>query len=96
MNPDDLTVRHDEEAGRFETDLECGTAYVAYRLGDGALDLVSTWVPTQHRELGIGARVVTAALEYAREHGLEVIPTCPFVPRVLADHPEYEGLVRDA
>ncbi len=93
MDPARLQIEHDPESGRFQAALECGQAYVAYRRRGDALDLVSTWVPRQHRHVGIGERMVVHALEYARRNGLRVVPTCPFVPSVLADHPEYADLV---
>ncbi len=94
MDVETIAIHHDPESRRFAAALECGEAYVAYRPLDGALDLVSTWVPRQHRGLGIGERIVLHALDYARAHGLEVVPTCPFVPRVIERHPEYGSLVR--
>lgn len=93
MDPSGLQVRHNEKANRFEADLECGHAYVAYRLEGDTLDLRSTWVPRQHREQGIGERIVVHALEHARERDYRVIPTCPFVPWVIDRNPEFRDLV---
>lgn len=89
-------IRHDPDRQRFELDLEAGTAFVQYELRDDALDLLSTWVPPDHRNRGIGGRVVVAALEHARAEGMLVIPTCPFVPGVIARNPEFASLIRDA
>jgi len=91
LGPADVT--HDPRAGRFELELPDGRAYLRYRQTDDVMDLVSTWVPPSHRHRGIGETVVLAALEHARANGHRVIPTCPFVPHVLADHPEYSDLV---
>lgn len=93
MDPESGRVAHDPGAGRFELELEEGRAYLRYRLEDGVMDLVSTWVPPAHRHRGIGETVVLAALEHARSNGYRVIPTCPFVPHVLAANPEYAELV---
>ena len=95
MNVETLEVQHDREARRFVAELECGQAYVTYRLDGGVIDLVSTWVPRQHRQLGIGERVVMQALDHARAEGYRVIPSCPFVPRVIDAHPEYRDLIED-
>jgi len=34
-----------------------------------------------------------AGLEYARDHGLKVIPVCPYVIAYLTKQPEYQSLV---
>jgi predicted GNAT family acetyltransferase len=33
-------------------------------------------------------------LEFAQEHGLKVVPLCPFVAWYIRQHKEYAGLVR--
>ncbi|HET7530997.1 MAG TPA: GNAT family N-acetyltransferase [Mycobacteriales bacterium] len=43
---------------------------------------------------GLGSTLVRAVLDDAREHGLEVIPVCPFVRAFIARHlDEYVELV---
>lgn len=91
---DTQQIRHEPDDHRFVMELEGGRAQVTYHLEDGTLDLLHTYVPRQHRNQGLGEAIVVHALEYAKEHGLRVIPTCPFVPRVLKLHPEYMSLVR--
>jgi len=93
MSQETPAVTHDPEAGRFEIDLEAGTAFVDYELENGVMDLRSTFVPPPHRNRGIGQRVVVAALDHARAHGYRVILTCPFVPGVIERNPGYRDLV---
>lgn len=93
MSADGIEIRHDPARGRFEAELRAGTAFVDYELEDAVMDLRSTWVPPEHRNRGIGERVVVAALEHARAHGYRVIPTCPFVPGVIERNPGYADLV---
>lgn len=45
------------------------------------------------RGRGIGTRLVLHALEDARERGLRVVPSCPFVGEVVERHPEYADLL---
>lgn len=92
---DDLDVRHEVDDGRFVVDLEAGEAELVYRREDGTADFRSTFVPPEHREAGIGEAIVLAALRWAREEGLSVKPTCPFVSRVLERHEEFGDLVAD-
>lgn len=60
---------------------------------DGVIDLQHTVVQRSAGGRGVGSALVVAALDHARANGLRVIPTCPFVPAVIARHPEYADLV---
>lgn len=93
MELETLDIRHDADAGRFEAELPAGRAYLLYRREGDVLDLLSTWVPPEHRHRGVGEAIVLAALEHASRRGLRVIPTCPFIPGVIRRHPEYADLV---
>ena len=42
---------------------------------------------------GYGSRLVRSALDYARDNGLKVIPSCSFVGVYLERHPEYKALL---
>lgn len=87
-------VRHDSEGSRFVIDLADGEAVLEYAHVDGrTVDYRSVRVPPQHRGEGIAARLVTHALEYAREHGLRIIPSCSYARRFIAGHPAYADLV---
>jgi predicted GNAT family acetyltransferase len=82
-------IEHDSAGRRFVARLPEGEAFLAYAAdGHGTLDLEHTVVPGEARGRGVGDSLVRAALGYAREHGLQVIPSCPFVRQWLADHPE--------
>ena len=94
-----MEFRHDAERERFVVEVDGGEGTLDYRrLDGGALDFRSTYVPVELRGRGIGDRLVRYGLDYARQRGLSVVPSCPFVGRVIEDHPEYRELVtgRDA
>lgn len=89
-----LEILHDEAKGKFSTELKGSEAFLLYRpVGDNELDYRSTVVPDQHRHLGIGEQIVKHALEFARENGYKVIPTCPFVTWVVERNPEYREII---
>lgn len=90
-----MDVRHDPDRKRFVVGLDGGDAYLSYReAGDDSLDFTSTFVPPDHREQGIGEALVIEGLEYAREEGKRVIPSCPFVRSVVDDRrPEYRDVL---
>jgi hypothetical protein len=87
------TVSHDAAAGQFAVDTGSGIAVLKYvRRGD-VLDLLHTTVPQAAEGRGVGAALARAALEHARQEGLKVIPTCPFVHSYLRKHKEFADLV---
>ncbi len=89
----DIKVTNNTSAKRFETTVGGATAVLDYELKDGTLTLVHTGVPSSLEGQGIGGKVVKAALEYAKEEGLKVIPQCPFVRSYIERHKEYESLL---
>jgi uncharacterized protein len=89
-----LAIRHEPESRRFVADVDGATAYITYRPIDGEiLDLDHTFVPRTSRGGGIASQLTAHALEYARENGLRVVPSCPFVATYVARHPAYRELL---
>jgi predicted GNAT family acetyltransferase len=81
-------------AHRFELRLSEGTAELRYRMrGPTTIVLAHTEVPAGARGRGIASRLAHDALEYARQHQLRVIPTCPYVRAYIQRHPEFADLV---
>jgi len=89
-----MHVEHDPLTHRFLAQVPSGTAVLAYvPAGPGLLELYSTYVPAPDRGRGIGGHLVEAALGYAREQGMRVIPTCWYVARWIREHPESADLL---
>ena len=66
-----------------------GDAELLYGMfGDDVIDLQHTEVPASGKGQGVGHALVRAALAYARERGLRVMATCPYVQAWLRRHPE--------
>ncbi|MFN2564374.1 MAG: GNAT family N-acetyltransferase [Gemmatimonadaceae bacterium] len=90
-----VDVQHRENAKRFVARTPSGLAYISYqRPDDGTIDLQHTVVPEADRGRGIGGALVRTAVGYAREQGLRVIPTCPFVKAWLEGHPDQRDVLR--
>jgi predicted GNAT family acetyltransferase len=88
-----LSIRHEPDARRFAADVSDKTAYITYRELDGEiLELDHTYVPKEARGGGIASQLTSRALDYARERGYRVLPSCPFVAAYLKRHPEYREL----
>ena len=90
----DIQVQHDQDRQAFVAQLDGKEANLQYsQAAEGKLDYESTFVPEEYRERGIGERIVIEALDFARENGYEVIPSCPFVRHVLEEHSEYDDMI---
>jgi predicted GNAT family acetyltransferase len=55
--------------------------------------LLHTEVPDALEGQGYGAALAKAALSYAKDEGMKVIPSCPFVSTYVRRHPEYGPLI---
>jgi len=89
-----LAIRHEPDARRFVADADGAAAYITYReLDERTLDLDHTFVPRVSRDGGIASQLTRHALDYARERGRRVVPSCPFVAAFIQRHPEYRDLL---
>jgi hypothetical protein len=86
-----MTVRHNEAAHRYELDTPHGLAIAAYRDQGDSRVFTHTEVPPQDEGQGLGAKLVRAALDDAKAHGLKIVPACSFVEVFVRRHPEYRS-----
>ena len=93
--PDPSAVTHDPATGRFEIRTDAGAALLTYERRGDVLEMMHTEVPEAFEGQGFGARLARAALDYARQEGATVIPSCPFVAAYIERHPAYAELVAD-
>jgi len=89
-------VVNNRAARRFELHADGGIATLSYTETASTIDLVHTEVPSGLEGRGFGSALARAALEYARDGGKRVIPTCPFVRRYIASHPEWNRIADSA
>lgn len=86
-------VRHNTSAHRFELDVDGETVFTEYRLAPGMIIFHHTLAPRALRGQGLAARVVQAALTYARTENLKVMPMCWYVGEYINTHPEFQELL---
>jgi uncharacterized protein len=90
-----MKIRHDTAAHRFIGETPSGHAVLAYApAASGALELYSTYVPASERGRGLGGQLVEAAVNFAREQGVAIIPTCWYVAQWISAHPEHQDLIK--
>jgi predicted GNAT family acetyltransferase len=90
-----VDVQHRDNNKRFTARTDSGLAYVSYeRPDERTIDLQHTVVPEADRGQGVGAALVKSAVDYARQNGLRVVATCPFVKAWLEKHPDQQHVVK--
>jgi predicted GNAT family acetyltransferase len=90
-------VRDNPDKHRFEIDLGDGSFAIAeYALRRGKIVFTHTEVPPAHEGHGIGSALIKFALASARQHGLKVIPICPFFAAYIRKHAEEQDLLEPA
>lgn len=93
MNTEQLKVVRNEAANRFEIRLDEGLAQVEYRILADRIAFLHTEVPVEAEGKGVAGKLAKTALDYAREHGMIVLPYCPYIAAYIKKHPEYQDLV---
>ncbi|MEO8217965.1 MAG: GNAT family N-acetyltransferase [Acidobacteriota bacterium] len=94
--PDDvsnLRIVDNKDANRWEAHVGNDLAVANYRRGEGRITFTHTEVPAQFEGQGVAGKLVKAALDQAKDEGLEVIPRCSFVKGYIERHAEYQPLV---
>jgi predicted GNAT family acetyltransferase len=86
-------VTNEPSRQRFEFRADDHIAFLKYEVEGSRINLIHTEVPKELGGRGLGGKLAAFALDYAREHGLRVVPTCPFVAAYIERHPEYQDLV---
>jgi predicted GNAT family acetyltransferase len=93
LNIDEIKVDHNEDAERFETEVDGFLAEAAYYRNGNKIIFTHTGVPRPIGGRGVANKLVKTALDYAREENLEVVPLCSFVSVFIRRHPEYRDLL---
>src|SRR5205085_368087 len=84
-----MQIQHDEQQHRFHVETDGGEGELSYRLeGSKVLNLEHTYVPGEARGQGVGDALVLSAVEFARDKGKRIRPSCPYVRKWLESHPE--------
>jgi predicted GNAT family acetyltransferase len=88
-----VAVVNNEQAHRFEATVDGYRALITYRCFPGKIVFDHAEVPPALEGKGLAAKLTRAALEFARAHGLRVVPMCPYVAAYIRRHPEEQDLL---
>lgn len=90
---DNVEVRHNESAHRFEAEVQGLRAVLVYKILPGIMLIQHTEVPREVEGRGLAAKLTRVALEYARSKSFQVVPACSYTSSYMAKHPEYNDLL---
>jgi len=88
-----IDIVHNQAAHRFEVALAAGLGHTDYRRVGNTLHMVHTEVPVPGENPGVAAKLVAAALDYARANGLRIVPMCAYVRAYMRKRPETQDLL---
>ena len=88
-----ISITHNEAAQRFEAAPDGHLAVCDYRRQGNTLVLHHTEVPQALQGQGVAALLVQATLDWAREQGLRVRPTCSYVATYMQRHAQTQDLL---
>lgn len=88
------SVEDNRAESRFEITVDGELAgHLDYREHRGEYALPHIRVLPQFEGHGVGSELVLGALRTIRDRRGTVLPYCPFVPKIIRDHPEFTELV---
>ena len=90
----DIDVQRQPEQARFSVQMDGHEGELAYRQEGDVITFLHTVVADELEGQGVGSALARAGLEYARQEGLRVVPSCPFVRGYIERHQEYASLER--
>lgn len=89
----DIPLVKNEEAKRFEIEIDGHYAFIDYKMYGDQVALVHTEAEPELAGKGAAAAVVEKTLHYLDEHDLVLLPYCPYVFGYIKRHPEWKRLV---
>ena len=87
-----LEITHNPANDRFEVWIDGKLSKLDYIQEAKNFVIAHVGVYPEHRGQGVAGKIVEAALQYARENGLRVIPMCSYAAAYIRRNPQYMEL----
>ena len=88
-------VNHDKEQHKFYLIKDGMESYIKYNLKDkNTIEFWRTYVPGEQRHKGQAAELAEAALNYAKQNNLSVIPSCSYVEFYINKNEKFKDLLK--
>lgn len=89
-----LEVIHNPSEKRFETWVDDQLSKLDYIQDGKNFVITHVGVHPDLRGHGLAGRITQVSINYAKEHGLRVVPMCSYAAAYIRRHPEYVELTR--
>ena len=90
-----MEIIHDKEQNKFYIIRDGKESLINYSMIDEkTIDFWKTYVPYELRGNGLAAVLTEAALNYALQNNLSVIPSCSYVESYIDKNEKFKGLVK--
>jgi len=90
----DIQHIHTERGGKFYNgDLSSPIALLVYRMAGAKKTIIDHTEVNEHKGEGVGTQLVDAAVTYAREHGIKIMPVCSFARDILENDSKYADVL---
>ena len=84
-----VKIRDNADEHRYEALVDDRVAgFSEYRLREGRITFTHTEVDDAYEGQGIGSELASSVLDAARDAGLAVYPSCPFIAEYIRRHPD--------
>jgi predicted GNAT family acetyltransferase len=93
LNLGAVHITNNEEAQRFEAQVDGLRAILTYRRFPDRMVLYHTEVPPPLEGKGLAAKLARTALDFARVNQLRVVPLCPYIAAFIRRRAEYQDVV---
>ena len=93
IQKEEITILNNEAKSQFEAHVQGHIAVTEYRIVKNRVIFTHTEVPVGLEGQGIASKLAKAALDFAKQGELVVMPLCPFIAGYIHRHPEYKPLV---
>lgn len=87
-----LEVTHNPANDTFEVWIDGQLSKLDYIQDAKNFVIAHVGVYPEHRGQGVAGKIVEAALQYAKENSLRVIPMCSYAAAYIRRNPQYMGL----
>jgi len=90
----DIQHTQTERGGRFFTgEPSSPTSLLTYRMAGTHKMIIDHTEVNEHKGEGVGTHLVAAAVDYARQHDIKILPVCNFAKVILENNKDFEDVL---
>lgn len=98
MKPEfeNISLVKNQENFHFELNVDGNIAFIRFSESEHIITLIHTESPPALRGSGAATALVEKTLKWVEEHGMKLVPLCPFVFSYINSHPAWKRIVHQS